>query len=126
MCASLHPESTQNLTSGSGASEFIPYTNWIPAMSVKWVKAIIDLMSRTQNFEARFALQTATTNPDVPNAPVLKDSWINSTGKVLSSFLDVSADVDGHFYVRFGVAVRNGTGTALERGEVGLLVSTRT
>ena len=56
----------------------------------------------------------------------MKDVWNNQPGKDCSPLLDVSGDVDSHFYVRFGVAVRNSSGTALERGEVSLLVSTRT
>lgn len=126
MCATLLPQVTKDLSSASTTASFIPYTNWMPAISVKLIKAVIDIISRTTNFEAQLALQTATVDPDVPNAMVLKDTWLNSPGKDASPLLDISADVDTHFYVRLGIAVRNGTGTALERGEVSLLVSART
>lgn len=125
MCATLLPEVTKTLTCASTTEQVVAFTNWVPAISVKWLKTVIDVITRTTNFQAQLALQTATVDPDSPNAWILKDTWLTATGKDCSGMIDVSADVDGHFYVRFGIAVKNGTGTALERGEVSLLVSTR-
>lgn len=125
MGAVVLPASRRVLSSGSTTTQFIPMSGWVPAVLFREVKALLQLRDRTANFEVAFALQTAAVDPDQPDAPVVKGSYVNTNTKSCTGLLDITTDVDADFYVRFGVSVRNGTGSTFERGEVILAVTGR-
>ena len=110
-----------------GSKEFIPMTSWMPAVSIKLVKVLIQLVGPTSNFRAEAAYQVASVDPDVPgNVYVVGNSSIASQTKVCSGMQDISTNVDPNFFVRFGVNIYSSvTSDALERANVALVVSGR-
>jgi len=116
---------TVNAVSGSATPEFVPLTKWIPAAMVKYIKVLLQLRDRTGQFQVAVALQTAATDPDSPDSFVVKGTYLATNSKQVLALTDVSSDVDSKFYVRFGIAVKNGAGSNLERGEVRLTVTGR-
>ena len=77
------------------------------------------------NFQVQVAQQTADVDTDTPNTPIGKGNFASANGKSTTGMLTVSGDVDGAYFVRWGVFVKNGSGTDLERGEVLLSVGFR-
>jgi hypothetical protein len=102
-----------------------PFTPWMPAISVKYVKALIELVDRTTNYKVSWALQTATSDPDSPDAWVQKQNYKNSNGRHCDGILDVSTDVDGKFWVRLGAVSLNESGALLENGDVAITFTFR-
>lgn len=125
MCSSMMPTARRVLTSGTTTGQFIPMTGWIPAINVKEMKALLQLRDKTDNFQVQVALQTADVDTDTPNTALGKGTFAAANGKSSTGMLVVSANVDGAYFVRWGVFVKNSSGTALERGEVLLSVGFR-
>ena len=125
MCSSMMPTARRTLTSGTTTGQFIPMTGWIPAINVKEIKALLQLRDKTSNFQVQVGQQTADVDTDTPNTPIGKGNFAVANGKSTTGMLNVGPDVDGAYFVRWGVFVKNGSGTALERGEVLLSVGFR-
>ena len=79
----------------------------------------------TTNFRATAALQVADTDRNNPGAWTDIGSYLTDDGANNSGIVGVAATVDSKFWVRFGVGVKNNSGSAMERGEVSLTVTAR-
>ena len=123
ICTKTTVRSNIDVLSGSTAPQFVAVTGWMPAMSVRRIKFIIDVIERSPNLYVAVAIQTATTDTDLPGTWVVKGGWRSTTGKNCSGMLDISTDVDDDFFVRIGLGSKNSSGSALERGEVSLALS---
>ena len=113
-----------SVISGGTTPQYVAVTGWMPAMGIRQIKFILDIMSRTGGLEVSVAIQTATDDPDSPDGWIPKGGWQDTTGRTCSGRLDISADVDPKFFVRFGLGTKNTSGSALERGEVNAVIST--
>ena len=124
MSVVVFPRKTKNLVSGLTTAEYVPFTRWIPAIAIKEVKTLLE-MAGSPNFRVTAAIQVADTDRNSPGAWTDIGSYLTENGANNSGLVNVSTTVDGKFWVRFGVGVKNSTGTSLERGEVSLTVSAR-
>ena len=127
MCMTLLRRRSKKLLSNSTTVEmWDAYTPWMPAMGVKLLKVLIEVMERTANYKVALAIQTATADPNAPDAWVVLGSYINATGRHCQGNFDVGTAVDGKFWFRIGAASLNTTGQALESGDVVLTPTMRT
>ena len=120
------PVQNQNLTVASATVTYVTATGWLPAMGYQNVKALLELIDKSGNFSVSVGFQTAATDPTSP------DSWagLETTPNYLlaigakdcTAVVDLTSTLDSKFWIRFGYAIKNSSGTSLTRGDVRLTV----
>lgn len=130
MSSFLLPARSLDVQASDTTGTYWPATDWIPAASVKEVKAVLrcrymsnDLMTLS------VAYQLAETETDKPDAwQELESTPTTITGsneQLCTGIVDVSAETDDHFYVRFGVLAKVDSGGLTKNADVTLIVSGR-
>ena len=102
--------STVYANTQSPTKMFIPATGWIEASSVKYVRAVWEIISAMTNASVEFAYQTCNVEnaPDTPAVPV--GSAMTSASSPPVSFgtkTDVSGTTGSKNLVRLGFLVTN-------------------
>jgi hypothetical protein len=109
----------QLCSNGSGTDLYEPFTEWLPAVGLDAVRAVIKQYALS-NFQCRFGYQTADVRTDKPNAWASNGSLVTTPEVVYD--VDLSAVTPGKFFIRFGVCYQ-GTGAGAGRGTVALQTS---
>lgn len=115
-CGSSFPLTTQRLVSQGAPSLTVPYTDWLPAMGLDTIKAVLVLRAvlvSAGNFSAQLAMQTASVRTDTPDAwsavaglSLAAASGVNA--ELGSANISVAASTAGKAWVRFGVTFSSG------------------
>lgn len=123
-CGELSGISWLSLTSnlnGVGNLRFVPFTDWMSAMGLDKVKAVILIKALTGNFQAQLAVQTASVRTDNPDAWATLDTMTNADR--CTAVIDVTSNTASKAYARFGVAYNLSSGTTLGGADVGFQLS---
>lgn len=95
---------------------FIPTTGWLEANSVKFVRAVWEIISAMTNISVEFAYQTCNVenSPDTPAVPV-GAAMTSATSPPVSfgTKTDISSATGSKNLVRFGFLVTNTSSASL-------------
>lgn len=121
----LPRRSQKNWSNSTTVVMALSYTPWMPAISATHLKALVEVVERTTNYEVALAIQTATADPDAPDAWTALGTYTTATGRTCQGLFDIRTLVDSKFWFRAGLLSRNTSGTALESADVALTVTLR-
>lgn len=119
------PVRNTNLVSSDASATYVALTDFMPAIGFQTVRGLLELIAKSGTFSVAVAYQTADTDPTSPNAWAALEStpeWLSAQGDKDCTD-DVTLDTGGTFWIRFGLAIKNSTGTSLTRGDVQLTIA---
>lgn len=127
-CDVLTPPITRALVATTSATvRFEPLTDWMPAIGVDTIRALVMISASTSGFRVKLAIQTATVRPDNPSSWVALGSDIYAVGggntQVRTDRITVTTQTGPAMYVRFGVQFFSAA-AGYERGDVALQIAT--
>ncbi len=103
MASFVLPTARQVVQSGATLpAQWVPMTGWIPAISVKKCRILMQLEDTVGNLQAKPGYQVATTTTKSPGSRYEIGSYRGSDGKYVDD-LSSTTFIDGHMWVRFGV-----------------------
>ncbi len=128
MSAFLLPERTTVVQTSTTTITYVPFTDWVPAMSARMVKVRLIANSFFGSVKVTPAYQTAATDTDAPDAWVklaAGTSELAAEGQSCTGQVDLNSAVLNKAALRFGVAVELTSGSAWGQAITSLLVSGR-
>ena len=100
------------------------YTDWLPALALDKIKTNLKAKNVSGNHQCRVACQTAATRGDNPDSPTqLESSWMTGMNERCSGILDITANTNMAWLVRFGVAYNLTSGSTPGSADVGLEIT---
>ena len=111
----------------STTAAFHPSTGAVHSASVVEARpTMVELRSDSGDLEVALAYQTSDTGEedDFGSTTVLSASWVSTTGMVYEDTFTSLSSISERF-IRFGVAVRNKTGSDVEVAQVACKVDVR-
>jgi hypothetical protein len=120
------PTSTASVVATNATQVFSALTAWMPTISIQRLRCVVALMNKTPGLNVFLAIQTATVDTQVANAPVQIGAIVNAAGRFYRD-IDVTnaanGDVNNHMWFRLGVLAASGG--AVETGNVAITPSFR-
>lgn len=116
----------KHLSTDTTTSDYEPFTEWIPAIGIDIVKAVIKLRGAFGNFRAQLAIQTASVRVDAPDAwarAAASDNYQQGDGELPTGAVNVAAATAGKAFVRFGWMYNLSSGSTLGYADVASQVS---
>jgi hypothetical protein len=127
-CGYLSRWNEQTLATNAGVANrvFTPYTNWMPAVGIDKVNAILRRKSTTistGSFRCQLAMQCAGVRTNNPSAWAVIGADFGDDGDDCTTYQTVSGTTAGKFFVRFGVACWCSTLPATGSSSVGMQIA---
>lgn len=124
------PPRTATLTALSATLTYQEMTAWDRTIHIVLLRAILACAENSGFCESALAIQTATTDLEAANPPVVLGAYVNTQGRNFRNF-DVTqagnGDVNNHMFWRLLLAYRiKAGGGTLERGTFTLAPTWRT
>lgn len=124
-CGSIVGSGTYQLLAPDTSSYFQPVTGWMPVLgAAKHRAAFISSGTSSAAFKFKVAYQTATTNPNVPNAWATVDSDHSGDGEACTSDLTPAGGTASVMWIRFGIQYFMSSGTN-GQGNVSVAIGAR-
>jgi hypothetical protein len=101
--------------SSSATPNFIPATVGLNTTNIKEARLARWIEAATANFVSAFAYQMSNDGNDWNTTPTAIGSYVGTTGWIYDTGASSAITTDQRLFVRFGFAVANGTGSALEQ-----------
>lgn len=132
MASFVLPPATLIAACDSTTAQFIPCTQWVPAIGVKRLLAVIEVNNVTTGVGTAFRIlpcfQRADWDPSRPDAyqSITLTGWteLQGNGRKLYPLVDITAigatgdEIRDSYWVRFGFYVKRSTGSTYAQGEV--------
>lgn len=120
-CVTVLPSVELSLHTYTTTVQHVPTTDWVPALGVDAAAVALNLRNLTGQFGGRPYYETADVSTDKPNAPTDFSAAVASSAGYTNYRQTLS--ITSSFWVRFGAAHANASGTTLGTAEVGLQVT---